>query len=169
MFPWIPPLWVPVTFVVVTIGVNLITIISKKIGTEQLNDAQNNEPYNKRVAYWTHAIASRIATVVNIITVVVAIPLLLIGTTWLGSKFPHIFFITMCALMWILSLCLTWISFRIRDKSHDNDAQEDGAPIDPNDRAAINYAITWILLNVAFDGFMWLVVNSSTWKETIPQ
>lgn len=131
----------------------------QKIITGQLNDEQNNEPYAKNTAYWTHAIASRIAIVVNVVTTAIAIPLLLIGTTWIGINFPHVFFITMCALLWILSLYLTWSFFQVRDKSHDTDVQESNALIDPNDRAAINYAIGWILSNVTLDTFMWLVMS----------
>lgn len=159
MLPWTPPLWLTVSFVTVVMTVNLVTVISKKIITGQLNDEQNNEPYAKNTAYWTHAIASRIAIVVNVVTTAIAIPLLLIGTTWIGINFPHVFFITMCALMWILSLYLTWSFFQVRDKSHDTDVQESNALIDPNDRAAINYAIGWILSNVTLDTFMWLVMS----------
>lgn len=159
MLPWTPPLWLTVSFVTVVMTVNLVTVISKKIITGQINDEQNNEPYAKNTAYWTHAIASRIAIVVNVVTTAIAIPLLLIGTTWIGINFPHVFFITMCALLWILSLYLTWSFFQVRDKSHDTDVQESNALIDPNDRAAINYAIGWILSNVTLDTFMWLVMS----------
>lgn len=147
------------TFVAVVITTNLITIISKKIVTGRLNDEQNNEPYTKDAAYWTHAIASRITIVTNSIVAIVGAPLLLTGTTWIGINFPHAYFITTCALVWILSLYLTWSFFRVRDKSHDTDVQGSNALIDPNDRAAINYAIAWILVNVALDAFMWLVMS----------
>jgi hypothetical protein len=159
MLPWNPPLWLTVTVVAIPIAINLIAIISKKIVTERLNGEQENEPHSKDVAYWTHAIASRIAIVVNVVATAIAIPLLLIGTTWIGINFPHVFFITMCALMGILSLYLTWSFFQVRNKSHDTDVQGSNALIDPNDRAAINYAIGWILVNVALDAFMWLVMS----------
>lgn len=159
MLPWTPPLWLVVTFVAVAITANLITAISKKVITGQLNDEQNNEPYAKNTAYWIHAITSRIAIVVNVVATAIAIPLLLIGTTWIGINFPHVFFITTCALTWILSLYLTWSFFQVRDKSHDTDVQGSNALIDPNDRAAINYAIAWILVNVALDALMWLVMS----------
>lgn len=136
-----------------------MTIVSKKAITKRLNGEQENEPHSKDIAYWTHAIASRIAIVVNVVATAIAIPLLLIGTTWIGINFPHIFFITMCALMWILSLYLTWSFFQVRDKSHDTDVQGSNALIDPNDRAAINYTIGWILVNIALDAFMWLVMS----------
>ena len=87
---------------------------------------------------------------------IVGLPPLLIGTTWLGFNFPHIFRITMRTLMWILSLCLTWSLFQIRNKSHDTDAQRNNALIDPNNRAAINYAIGWILFNVTLDAIVLL-------------
>lgn len=159
MLPWTPPLWPTVSFVTVVMTVNLITVISKKVITGQLNDEQNNEPYAKNTAYWTHAIASRIAIVVNVVATAIAILLLLTGTTWIGINFPHAYFITTCALVWILSLYLTWSFFQVRDKSHDTDVQGSNALIDPNDRAAINYAIAWILSNVILDGFMWLVMS----------
>lgn len=159
MLPWTPPLWLAVAFVAVVIVVNLATVISKEIITRRLNGEQENEPHSKGVAYWAHAIASRIAIVVNVVATAIAIPLLLIGTTWLGINFPHAFFITTCALTWILSLYLTWSFFRVRDKSHDTDVQGSNALIDPNDRAAINYAIGWILSNVTLDAFMWLVTS----------
>lgn len=157
MLPWTPPLWLGVTFVTVVITVNLVTVISKKVITGQLNDEQNNEPYAKNTAYWTHAIASRIAIVVNVVATAIAILLLITGTTWIGINFPHAYFITTCALVWILSLYLTWSFFQVRDKSHDTDVRGSNALTDPNDRAAINYAIAWILVNVALDAFMWLV------------
>lgn len=159
MLPWTPPLWLTVSFVTVVMTVNLVTVISKKVITGQLNDEQNNEPYAKNTAYWTHAIASRIAIVVNVVAIAIAIPLLLTGTTWIVINFPHVYFITTCALLWILSLYLTWSFFRVRDKSHDTDVQGSNALIDPNDRAAINYAIGWILSNVTLDAFMWLVMS----------
>lgn len=162
MLPWNPPLWLTVTVVAVPIAINLMTIVSKKAITKRLNGKQENEPHSKGVAYWTHAIASRIAIVVNVVATAIAIPLLLIGTTWIGVNFPHVFFITMCALIWILSLYLTWSFFQVRDKSHDTDVQGSNALIDPNDRAAINYVIGWILVNVALDAFMWLIM-SHTW------
>ena len=161
MFTWTPPLWLTVTFVAVGITTNLITIISKKIVTERLNNKQNNEPCTKDVAYWVHAIVSRIAIVVNSIAIITGTPLLLIGTTWLGSKFPHIFCITMCALIWIASLFFTQVFF-IDTKLQDSDAQENDALIDPHDRHAINAYIGWMLFNVIFDAFMWLVM-SHTW------
>lgn len=159
MLPWTPPLWITVTVVAVPIAINLMTIVSKKAITKRLNGEQKNEPHSKDVAYWTHAIASRIAIVVNVVATAIAIPLLLIGTTWIGINFPHVFFITTCALIWILSLYLTWSFFQVRDKSHDTDVQGSNALIDPNDRAAINYAIAWILVNVTLDAFMWLVMS----------
>lgn len=159
MPPWTPQLWLAVAFVTTAIAINLMTIVSKKAITKRLNGEQENEPHSKDVAYWTHAIASRIAIVVNVVATAIAIQLLLIGTTWIGINFPHVFFITMCALMWILSLYLTWSFFQVRDKSHDTDVQGSNALIDPNDRAAINYAIGWILVNVALDAFMWLVMS----------
>ena len=159
MLPWNPPLWLTVTVVAIPIAINLITIISKKIVTERLNGEQENEPHSKGVAYWTHTITSRIAIVVNVVTTAIAIPLLLIGTTWIGINFPHVYFITTCALLWILSLYLTWSFFQVRDKSHDTDVQESNALIDPNNRAAINYAIGWILVNIALNAFMWLVMS----------
>ena len=159
MLPWTPPLWLTVSFVTVVMTVNLVTVISKKVITGQLNDEQNNEPYAKNTEYWTHAIASRIAIVVNVVATAIAIPLLLIGTTWIGINFPHAYFITTCALVWILSLYLTWSFFQIRDKSHDTDVRGSNTLIDPNDRAAINYAIAWILGNVALDAVMWLVTS----------
>ena len=161
MFPWTPPLWLTVTFVAAGITTNLITIISKKIVTERLNDKQNNEPYTKDAAYWVHAIVSRIAIVVNSIAIITGTPLLLTGATWLGHKFPHIFFITMCALIWIASLFFTQVFF-IDTKLQDSDAQENDALIDPHDRHAINAYIGWMLFNVIFDAFMWLVM-SHTW------
>lgn len=160
MFPWTPPLWLTVTFVAVVITANLITIIYKKIVTEQLNNKQNNEPYTKNAAYWIHAIVSRIAIVVNSIVAIVGAPLLLTGIAWLGSKFPHIFFITMCALIWIASLFFTQVFF-IDTKSQDSDAQENDTLIDPHDRHAINAYIGWILSNVIFDAFVWLVMSHS--------
>lgn len=159
MLPWTPPLWLTVSFVTVVMTVNLVTVISKKVITGQLNDEQNNEPYAKNTAYWIHAIASRIAIVVNVVAIAIAIPLLLTGTTWIGINFPHVYFITTCALLWILSLYLTWSFFQTRDKSHDTDIQGSNALIDPNDRAAINYAIGWILSNVTLDAVMWLVTS----------
>lgn len=141
MFPWTPPLWLTVSFITVVMTVNLVTVISKEVITRQLNGEQENEPHSKGVAYWTHAIASRIAIVVNVVATAIAIPLLLTGTTWIGTNFPHVYFITTCALLWILSLYLTWSFFQTRDKSHDTDVQGSNALIDPNDRAAINYAI----------------------------
>lgn len=158
MLPWTPPLWLVVTFVAVAITTNLITAISKKVITRQLNDEQNNEPYAKNTAYWTHAIASRIAIVVNVVATAIAIPLLLIGTTWIGINFPHIFFITMCALMWIASLFFTQIFF-IDTKLQDGDAQENNALIDPHDRHAINAYIGWILFNVTLDVIIWLIAH----------
>ena len=107
MLPWNPPLWLTVSFVTVVMTVNLVTVISKKAITEHLNGEQENEPHSKGVAYWTHAIASRIAIVVNVVAIAIAIPLLLTGTTWIGINFPHVYFITTCALLWILSLYLT--------------------------------------------------------------
>lgn len=98
---------------------------------------------------------------------IAGIPLLLIGITWLGSKSPHIFVITMSALIWIASLFFTQVFF-IDTKLQSNDAQENDALIDPHDQHAINAYIGWILFNVAFDAFMWLVANSANWKETIP-
>lgn len=131
---------------------NLITAIYKKVITER----PDNKPYTKNTAYWIHAIVSRIASIVNTVATIVAIILLFIGIDWLSFNFQHIFFITMCALMWILSLYLTWSFFQIRDKSHDTDAQGNNALIDPNDRAAINYAIGWILFNVTLDAIILL-------------
>ena len=159
MLPYTPPLWLTVTFVAVAIATNLITVISKKNITKRLNAEQENETYVKGAAYWAHAITSRIADIVNVIMIAIVIYLLLFGATWLGLKFPHIFFVTMCGLMWILSLYLTWVFFEARDKSHDNDAQENDTLIDPNDRAAINYAIGWILFNVTLDGIIWLIAH----------
>lgn len=159
MLPWTPPLWLTVTVVAVPIAINLMTIVSKKAITKRLNGEQENEPHPKGVAYWIHAIASRIAIVVNVVAIAIAIPLLLTGTTWIGINFPHAYFITTCALVWILSLYLTWSFFQVRDKSHDTDVQGSNALIDPNDRAAINYAIAWILFNVTLDAFMWLVMS----------
>lgn len=159
MLPWTPPLWLTVSFVTVVMTVNLVTVISKKVITGQLNDEQNNEPYAKNTAYWIYAIASRIAIVVNVVAIAIAIPLLLIGTTWIGINFPHVYFITTCTLLWILSLYPTWAFFQVRDKSHDTDVQVSNALINPNDRAAINYAIGWILFNVTLDAVMWLVMS----------
>lgn len=159
MLPWTPPLWLTVTAIAVPIAINLMTIVSKKAITKRLNGEQENEPHPKGVAYWTHAIASRIAIVVNVVATAIAIPLLLIGTTWIGINFPHVYSITTCALLWILSLYLTWSFFQVRDKSHDTDVQRSNALIDPNDRAAINYAIGWILSNVTLDAVMWLVMS----------
>ena len=159
MLPWNPPLWLTVTVVAVPIAINLMTIVSKKAITERLNGEQENEPHSKGVAYWTHAIASRIAIVVNIVATAIAILLLLTGTTWIGINFPHAYFITTCALVWILSLYLTWSFFQVRDKSHDTDVRGSNALTDPNDRAAINYAIGWILSNVTLDAVMWLVMS----------
>jgi len=79
MLPYTPPLSLTVTFVAVVITANLITIISKKIVTERLNDKQNNEPYTKNAAYWIHAIVSRIAIIVNLIAGAVIISLLFCG------------------------------------------------------------------------------------------
>lgn len=158
MFPWIPPLWLVVTFIAVAMTANLITAISKKVITGRLNDEQNNEPYTKDAAYWTHAIASRITIVVNSIVAIVGAPILLTGIAWLGSKSPHIFFIAMCALMWIASLFFTQVFF-IDTKLQDSDAQENDVLIDPHDRHAINAYIAWILVNVALDAFMWLVMS----------
>ena len=158
MFPWIPPLWLVVTFIAVAMTANLITAISKKVITGRLNDEQNNEPYTKDAAYWTHAIASRITIVVNSIVAIVGAPILLTGIAWLGSKSPHLFFITMCALIWIASLFFTQVFF-IDTKSQDSDAQENDALIDPHDRHAINAYIGWILFNVIFDAFVWLVMS----------
>lgn len=158
MLPWTPPLWLTVTFVAVVITANLITIISKKIVTERLNDKQNNGPYTKNAAYWIHAIVSRIAIVVNSIAEIVGTLLTLTGTTWIGINFPHVFFIAMCALMWIASLFFTQIFF-IDTKLQDSDAQENDVLIDPHDRHAINAYIAWILVNVALDAFMWLVMS----------
>ncbi len=159
MPPYVPPLWLTMAFIAVVIAANLITVISKKTITKRLNAEQENETYVKGTTYWTHAITSRIAIVVNVVTTAIAIPLLLIGTTWIGINFPHVFFITMCALMWILSLYLTWSFFQVRDKSHDTDVQGSNALIDPNDRAAINYAIGWILFNVTLDVIIWLIAH----------
>lgn len=167
MFPWTPPLWLTVAFVATAIAINLMTIVSKKAITKRLNGKQNNEPYTKNTAYWTHAISSRIAIVVNSIVAIVGTPLLITGIAWLGSKSPHIFIITMCALTWIASLFFTQVFF-IDTKSQDSDAQENDALIDPHDRHAINAYIGWILFNVIFDAFVWLVTNSANWKETIP-
>ena len=158
MFPWTPPLWLTVSFVTVVMTVNLVTVISKKVITGQLNDEQNNEPYTKNAAYWIHAIVSRIAIVVNSIVAIVGILLLLTGTTWIGINFPHVFFIAMCALMWIASLFFTQVFF-IDTKLQDSDAQENDVLIDPHDRHAINVYIGWILVNVALDAFMWLVMS----------
>ena len=158
MLPYTPPLWPTVTFVAVVITTNLITIISKKIVTERLNDKQNNEPYTKNAAYWIHAIVSRIAIVVNSIVAIVGTPLLIIGTTWIGINFPHVFFITMCAIIWIASLFFTQIFF-IDTKLQDSDAQENDVLIDLHDRHAINAYIGWILVNVALDAFMGLLMS----------
>ena len=95
---------------------------------------------------------------VNSIVAIVGTPLLLTGIAWLGSKFPHIFFITMCALIWVASLFFTQVFF-IDTKSQDSDAQENDALIDPHDRHAINAYIGWILVNIALDAFMWLVMS----------
>lgn len=151
-------LWLTVSFVTVVMTVNLVTVISKKAITKRLNGEQENEPHPKGVAYWTHAIASRIAIVVNVVATTIAITLLLIGTTWIGINFPHVFFIAMCALMWIASLFFTQVFF-IDTKLQDSDAQENDTLIDPNDRHAIDAYITWILVNVALDAFMWLVMS----------
>lgn len=151
-------LWLTVSFVAVVITANLITIISKKIVTERLNDKQNNGPYTKNAAYWIHAIVSRIAIVVNTVATAIAIPLLLIGTTWIGINFPHVFFIAMCALMWIASLFFTQVFF-IDTKLQDSDAQENDVLIDPHDRHAINVYIGWILVNVALDAVIWLAMS----------
>ena len=159
MLPWTPPLWLTVTVIAVPIAINLMTIVSKKAITKRLNGEQENEPHPKGVAYWTHAIASRIAIVVNVVATAITIPLLLIGTTWIGINFPHVYFITTCALLWILSLYLTWSFFQVRDKAHDTDVQRSNALINPNDRAAINCAIGWILSNVTLDAVMWLVMS----------
>ena len=116
MFPWTPPLWLTMAFVATAIAINLMTIVSKKAITKRLNGKQNNEPYTKNTAYWTHAISSRIAIVVNSIAAIVGTPLLLTGIAWLGSKSPHIFFITMCALIWIASLFFTQVFLSTRNR-----------------------------------------------------
>ena len=158
MLPYTPPLWLTATFIAVVITANLITIISKKIVTERLNDKQNNETYTKNAAYWIHAIVSRITIVVNSIVAIVGTLLLITGTTWIGINFPHVFFIAMCALMWIASLFFTQVFF-IDTKLQDSDAQENDTLIDPNDRHAINAYIAWILGNITFDVIMWLTIN----------
>lgn len=169
MPPYVPPLWLTMTFIAVVIAVNLITIISKKIIAKRLNAEQENETYIKDAAYWTHAITSRIADIVNVIMIAIVIYLLLVGGGWLYINFPNASFVIWCVLMWILSLGATCGFFELRNKPHDTDAQENDTLIDPNDQAAINYALVWILFNIIFDGFMWLLANSANWKETIPQ
>lgn len=158
MFPWTPPLWLTVAFVATAITINLMTIVSKKAIAKRLNGKQNNEPYTKNTTYWTHVIASRIANIVNIVAGAVIIGLLLCGMCWLCDQHPYIFWAMVCVFMWIGSLCFVQIFF-IGMKPQDNDAQENDTLIDPNDRYAINAYITWILVNVAFDAFVWLVMG----------
>ena len=158
MFPWTPPLWLTVVFVATTIAINLITIVSKKAITKHLNGKQNNEPCTKNTAYWTHAIGSRIAILVNTITVVAIGYLLFLGMGWLCIHHPYILNTIFCVFMWIGSLLFVQI-FIIGTKPRDNDAQENDTLIDPNDRYAINAYIAWILINVAVDAFMWLVTS----------
>lgn len=159
MLPYTPPLWLTVTFVAVVITANLITIISKKIVTERLNDKQNNEPYTKNAAYWIHAIVSRIAIIVNLIAGAVIISLLFCGVGWISIYHPYIFWAMMCIFIWIASLGFTCFLFRMRNKSPDSDNQDSDTLVDPKDRTAINYAIAWILGNITLDVIMWLTIN----------
>lgn len=159
MFPWTPPLWLTVAFVTVVITANLITIISKKIVTERLNDKQNNEPYTKNAAYWIHAIVSRIAIVVNVVAGAVIIILLLCGMGWLCDQHPYIFWAMMSIFMWIGSLCFAQLFF-IDIKPQDIDKQENDTLIDPNDRHAINVYVAWALINITIDAIMWLAINT---------
>lgn len=158
MFPWTPPLGLTVAFVAVAITANLITIISKKAITKRLNKEQNNGPYTKDATYWTHAIASRIANIINIITGAVIISLLLCGVGWLSNQHPYIFWAMICVFMWIASLVFAQLFFI--EKSQDIDEQENDTLIDPNDRHAINVYITWALINIAIDAVMWLAINT---------
>ena len=164
MLPYTPPLWLTVAFVAVAITANLITIISKKAITKRLNKEQNNGPYTKDATYWTHAIASRITNIVNIVTGTVIIGLLLCGMGWLCDQHPYIFWAMMCVFMWIGSLCFAQLFF-INMKSQNIDEQENDTLIDPNDQHAINVYIAWALINIAIDVVMWLAINI---VETMP-
>lgn len=159
MLPYTPPLWLTVAFIAVVITTNLITIISKRAITKRLNKEQNNETYAKDATYWTHAIASRITNIVNLITGAVIISLLFCGVGWISIYHPYIFWAIMCIFIWIASLGFTCFLFRMRNKSPDSDDQDSDTLVDPNDRTAINYAIAWILGNITFDVIMWLTIN----------
>lgn len=154
MLPYTPPLWLTVAFVIGTITLNLTAFISRKGLNKHLDGMQEDGSYTKDVTYWTYAISSSIANIINIIVVTLIAYLLLCGLGWVKNQHPYVFLAIVCVLIWLVSLGCMWALFIT--KRPQKNAQEYGTLVDPNDRDAINCAIAWISFNVALDIVLWL-------------